>query len=161
MSAGSPWPGLPLPGGGAFPSNQCHVARQRGGVAGGGAGATGRPDPAPPRPSAFPVLRTAHPASIGRKSANALSATGQQLIVLHAGDERAIVAAFATLVEQHVGALIVGSDPLFRTQLVTLAAGQVPAIYPSREIPEAGGLMSYGVNTDDMYRQAGVYPDEF
>jgi putative tryptophan/tyrosine transport system substrate-binding protein len=61
----------------------------------------------------------------------AVHAIGQQLIVIHAGDERAIAAAFAALVEQHVGALIVGSDPSFGTQLVTLAAGHaVPAIYP-------------------------------
>ena len=88
----------------------------------------------------------------------AARATGQQLIVLHAADKRAIVAAFATLVEQHVGALIVGSDPFFSTQLVTLAAGlAVPAIYPSRNTAEAGGLMSYGINDADVYRQAGIY----
>jgi putative ABC transport system substrate-binding protein len=88
----------------------------------------------------------------------AAHAIGQQLTVLHAGDERAIAAAFAALVEQHVGALIVGSDPFFRSQVVTLAAGHaVPAIYPSRVMAEAGGLMSYGINDADVYRQAGVY----
>src|SRR5262245_4558291 len=88
----------------------------------------------------------------------AARAIGHQLVVLHAGDERGIVAGFTALVEQHVGALIVGSDPFFRTQLVTLAAGHaVPAIYASRELAEAGGLMSYGINNADVYRQAGVY----
>jgi putative ABC transport system substrate-binding protein len=58
-------------------------------------------------------------------------------------------------------ALLVNADPLFlarRVQLITLAAHQsVPTIYPNREYPEAGGLMSYGPSLTDQFRQSGVY----
>jgi putative tryptophan/tyrosine transport system substrate-binding protein len=56
---------------------------------------------------------------------------------------------------------LVGGTPLAhnrRVHLVTLAAyHRVPALYPLREFPEAGGLMSYGTNITDAHRQAGVY----
>jgi putative tryptophan/tyrosine transport system substrate-binding protein len=91
----------------------------------------------------------------------AAHAVGQQLVVLNAADEGTIDAAFATIVEQRVGALLVGSDPYFlvrRTQLIALATRHaVPAIYQSRDMAEAGGLMSYGINNAEAYRQAGIY----
>ena len=69
--------------------------------------------------------------------------------------------AFATFVRERPDALFVGSDALFvsrRVQLANLASRHaVPATYSSREIAEVGGLMSYGANIQDAWRQAGVY----
>jgi len=67
----------------------------------------------------------------------------------------------ATLAQQRPGALLVANDPLFaarRDRLVALVARhRIPAIYSQREYVEAGGLMSYGTNFADIYRQVGVY----
>ena len=87
---------------------------------------------------------------------------GLQIQVLNASTSREIDAAFATLARERPDALFVGSDPFFtsrRVQLVNLAARHaVPAIYfRSREFAEVGGLMSYGANLTDAYRQVGVY----
>jgi len=87
--------------------------------------------------------------------------TGQQLIVLRAGSDREIDAAFASLVQQRARALLIGTAPFFLTRaqkLVGLAARHaVPVMYYRREFPEAGGLMSYGASTAEMYHQMGVY----
>src|SRR5262249_46531417 len=87
---------------------------------------------------------------------------GKQIEVFEASTGRDIDTAFASLAQKPVDALdVVGTGPLQynrRVQLVTLAAyHKVPAIYPQRETAEAGGLMSYGTNLSDAYRQAGVY----
>ncbi len=86
---------------------------------------------------------------------------GQQIRVVSAGTERDLDTTFAGLVEQGVGALLVGNDPFFNVRadrLVALAARHaLPAIYPYREFPAAGGLMSYGTNLHDGYRLVGVY----
>ena len=92
----------------------------------------------------------------------AARAIGLQIQVLNASTSREIDAAFATLVRERPDALFVGPDAFFtsrRVQLATLAARHaVPAIYPRRvNIAEAGGLMSYGTNIADAYRQVGVY----
>ena len=88
-------------------------------------------------------------------------AISQQIRIVSAGTERDIDTIFADLVQQGVGALVVGNDPFFNArpdQLVALAAGHaVPAIYPYREFATAGGLMSYGSNFADTYRLVGVY----
>src|SRR6202022_515802 len=79
----------------------------------------------------------------------------------NASTSREIDAAFATIVRERPDALFVGNDPFFttrRVQLVLLAGRHgLPAIYWAREFAEAGGLMSYGSNIVDVYRQVGVY----
>ena len=91
----------------------------------------------------------------------AARAMGLQIQVLNASTSREIDAAFATIVRERPDALFVGSDPFFnsrRVQLALLAARHaVPAIYSGREYAEVGGLMSYGTNITDAYRQVGVY----
>ena len=80
---------------------------------------------------------------------------------MKAGNESEIDAACASLVELHVGALVVASDPFFterRDQLVELAARYaVPAIYHLHGFVTAGGLISYGTPTLDWYRGSGIY----
>src|SRR5262245_58619780 len=91
----------------------------------------------------------------------AARAMGLQIHVLKASTSREIGAAFATLVHERPDALFVGVDALFgsrRLQLALLAARHaVPTSFPTREDAEAGGLMSYGANVTDAYRQVGVY----
>ena len=91
----------------------------------------------------------------------AARAMGLQIQVLNASTSREINAAFASFVRERPDALFVGADPFFisrRVQLVHLAARHaLPAIYPGRDYAEAGGLMSYGSNIADAYRQVGVY----
>ena len=84
-----------------------------------------------------------------------------ELPVLKAGVDSEIDAAFASLVQQQVGALVVQADAFFtsrRGKLVALAARKgVPAIYALREFSAAGGLISYGSSLTATYRQAGIY----
>ena len=91
----------------------------------------------------------------------ASSAIGQQIEVLYANTGRDIDAAFASLAQKPIDALLVAPSPLSnnrRVQLTTLAAyHRVPAIYSLRQAAEAGGLMSYGTSLTDAYRQAGIY----
>jgi putative ABC transport system substrate-binding protein len=91
----------------------------------------------------------------------AAATVGQRLSVLHASNSQEINAAFLAMVQRHSPALMIVTDPLFtsrRVQLVTLAARHaIPAIYTSREFSEVGGLMSYGTNLPEVYRQVGVY----
>ena len=91
----------------------------------------------------------------------AARAMGLQIQVLNASTSREIDAAFATFVRERPDALFVGGDPFFNTrrvQLAILAARHaIPATYAEREYAEAGGLMSYGSNITDAYRQVGVY----
>jgi putative ABC transport system substrate-binding protein len=86
---------------------------------------------------------------------------GQQFEIVEASSERDFEIAFAAIAQLHARALFVSADPLFtgrRTQLAALAAQYaIPASYSFRELAVAGGLMSYGVNLTDIYRQAGVY----
>jgi putative tryptophan/tyrosine transport system substrate-binding protein len=91
----------------------------------------------------------------------AARAIGLQIPVLNASTSREINAAFATLVRERPDALFVGGDPFFssrRIQLVHLATlHKVPAIFSNRDYVEAGGLMSYGSNIVDAWRQLGTY----
>ena len=86
---------------------------------------------------------------------------GLQINALHASTDDEINAAFRTMVQQQTAALILAADPFFdtrRSQLVVLAAyNNLPAIYQFREYAAAGGLMSYGIDAIDAYRQIGIY----
>jgi putative ABC transport system substrate-binding protein len=92
---------------------------------------------------------------------DAAGALGLQIQVLNASTSREIEAAFATLVREQADALFVAAEIYFtsrRVQLATLAAHyRVPTAYNAREAVEVGGLMSYGTDRADMYRQVGVY----
>jgi putative tryptophan/tyrosine transport system substrate-binding protein len=92
---------------------------------------------------------------------SAVSALGFDLIVLNASSEHEIDTAFASVAERRIGALLVTSDPFLfgrRQQIVSLAAGQaIPTLYFSREFAAVGGLMSYGANLSDAFRQSGTY----
>jgi putative ABC transport system substrate-binding protein len=91
----------------------------------------------------------------------AARAKGVQLHILKAGTESEIDDAFASLVQQHAGALVVGPDAFFDSQYAQLVAWAarhaVPAIYFAREFVAAGGLISYGTSLTGAYRQLGVY----
>ena len=81
--------------------------------------------------------------------------------MLNASTSREIDAAFTTFVSARLDALFVGGDPFLdsrRVQLVQLAnLHRVPATYSGREYAEVGGLMSYGSDITDAYRQVGIY----
>jgi putative ABC transport system substrate-binding protein len=91
----------------------------------------------------------------------AARAKGVRLIILKAGTENEIDAAFASLVQLHAGALLVQTDPFFndrRDQIVALASRHaVPAIYGLREFAASGGLISYGTSFTAAFRLVGVY----
>jgi putative ABC transport system substrate-binding protein len=86
---------------------------------------------------------------------------GQKLIVLSARTEQDIDLAFASLGQQQATALVVNTDAFFLTQRNQLASLEaryaIPTIHDLREYTAGGGLMSYGTNLPDAYRQAGIY----
>jgi putative ABC transport system substrate-binding protein len=96
-----------------------------------------------------------------REVGAAARAIGLQIQVLKASTIGEINAAFATFARERPDALFVGQEPFFnsrRTQLVHLATRYaIPASYTARDFAEAGGLMSYGANIADAWRQAGSY----
>jgi putative ABC transport system substrate-binding protein len=96
-----------------------------------------------------------------REIKEAARSLGLQVEVLNAGTERAIDSAFASLVKERAGALLVATDLFLtdrRDQLVALSRRHaVPTMYPRREFFDAGGLMSYGTSLADASREAGVY----
>jgi putative ABC transport system substrate-binding protein len=98
---------------------------------------------------------------IMRDVQEAAHAKAVQLHILKASTESEIDAAFATLVQLHIGALLVGTDGFFssrREQLVALASRHaIPAIYEYREFAAAGGLISYGTSIPAANRQIGIY----
>jgi putative tryptophan/tyrosine transport system substrate-binding protein len=85
----------------------------------------------------------------------------QQVQIFTASSDADFDGVFETLVKQQIGALIVASDAFFsgrRGRIVALAARRgVPAIYERRDFPDAGGLISYGHDRADAYRQLGIY----
>jgi putative ABC transport system substrate-binding protein len=99
--------------------------------------------------------------NIIRDMHEAARAKGVHLAILQAGTEGEIDAAFASLVEQHAGALLVAGDVFFfnrREQFLALASRHaVPASYAWRDVAAAGGLISYGIDNIAVWRQAGTY----
>ena len=83
------------------------------------------------------------------------------LVFLDASTDAELDAAFASLVQQRAGGLVITSNPFIAghvDQIVALAARYaMPTIYPLREFAMAGGLMSYGLSITEAYRQVGFY----
>jgi len=101
-----------------------------------------------------------------QQTADALAtarALGRQVMVLKIDKAEELDAAFSTLVNEHADALVIASAPFFDNVAINdkLAAltmrNTMPAIYQQRAFPAAGGLMSYGANYNDAFRQAGIY----
>jgi putative ABC transport system substrate-binding protein len=96
-----------------------------------------------------------------REAQEAAPTLGLQIQILNAATTGEIDAAFAGFARERPDALFVAADGFFssrRVQLVTLAAvNKIPATYWDRELVAAGGLMSYGTNITDSFRQVGVY----
>jgi putative ABC transport system substrate-binding protein len=99
--------------------------------------------------------------SMLRDIPEAARALGLQIQVVNASSIREIDAAFAALVHEHADALFVSPESFFtsrRVQLATLAAhNAIPTAHSNRDLVEAGGLMSYGTDIADTYRQVGDY----
>ena len=96
-----------------------------------------------------------------RETEAAARTIGLTLNVFHAAAERDFDPVLAEIAERRIGGLVIGSDPFFNTQSEQLAGlflhHSLPAAYQYREFAAAGGLMSYGGNTADPFRQAGIY----
>jgi putative ABC transport system substrate-binding protein len=110
------------------------------------------------------LVNPANPSAIEdtlREIPEAARALGLQIAVLKASTSREIETAFSTLVLDRADALFVAPDAFFVSrpvQFATLAAHhRVPAAYTQRAFVEVGGLMSYGTDIPDMFRQVGVY----
>src|ERR1700731_4279080 len=106
----------------------------------------------PVNPNAEPQLRDLQAAA---------QTLGLQLVTVGASNEAEIDSVFPTLPQRQIGAMIITVDGYLisrQDQLVALANRYaVPTIYPLRQYAEAGGLMSYGANLPDAYRQCGIY----
>jgi len=91
----------------------------------------------------------------------AARAIGLQIQVVNASTSGEIDAAFAAFVREQVDALFIGPGGVFSNRRVHIANQAmrhgIPATYSQREFPEIGGLMSYGTNLTDSWRQVGIY----
>lgn len=118
-----------------------------------------------PKSAAIGVLLDPHAAEFApeeREAKEAARALGRDILVVRAGTEPELEAAFATISRARPGALLVGAGAFLsrsqHRQIVAFAARQaLITIYLLREAVVAGGLMSYGTSQPDTYRQAGVY----
>jgi putative ABC transport system substrate-binding protein len=118
-------------------------------------------------PKAVRIAVLLNPANVATADAylraipEAARTTGLQVQFLNASTSQDIEAALATLARDRVDALLVAGDAFFfsrRVQFATLTARHaIPAAYSLRAYVEAGGLMSYGTDDPDRYRQAGIY----
>jgi putative ABC transport system substrate-binding protein len=121
-------------------------------------------------PSASVIAALVNPANPNsdtdaKEAQKAAHLLGLQLQVLSVRNEQEIGLAFASLVELRVGALVIEGDPLFAvsrlslgSQIIAQAARHaIPAIYQASSFADAGGLMSYGSNVEDLFRKVGIY----
>jgi putative ABC transport system substrate-binding protein len=92
---------------------------------------------------------------------SAAGSTRQQILVLNVSNESDLRNAFMAITQRRAGAVLVQSDPFLNSRLDQIAAlaaqHRVPAVSPFREFVRAGGLMSYGTDAVDAYRQLGLY----
>jgi ABC-type uncharacterized transport system substrate-binding protein len=96
-----------------------------------------------------------------RELGEAAGTISQRVIITKASNDTELEAAFALLTSAGAGALLVAADPYFDTQRARIIAfallSRLPAIYQFREYATAGGLLSYGVDLTEAYRQFGIY----
>jgi putative ABC transport system substrate-binding protein len=96
-----------------------------------------------------------------RDAGPAVAAMGLQIQIIRASTNREIDAAFAAIASDRSTALFVAADPFFNSRRVHLSLAamrhEIPAIYSGREYSEVGGLITYGSDIADAYRQAGLY----
>jgi putative ABC transport system substrate-binding protein len=106
----------------------------------------------PHSPDAAPEIRDVQAAA---------HANNLQLRLINASTPAEIDVAFAAIAAQRPDALLIGGDPFYLVQRQNIAAqvarAGLVAVYPSREFADAGGLISYGTNIPNSYRQAGIY----
>jgi ABC-type uncharacterized transport system substrate-binding protein len=92
---------------------------------------------------------------------SAAKALGRDLLLVSASDVNGIESAFSQLVNQNIGGLVVPQNAFLNNQRKMIAAlaarERIPTIYDAREAVVAGGLMSYGIDYSDVYRQLGTY----
>ena len=118
-------------------------------------------------PTATSIAHLVNPANAAfgetetRELREAARTFGVNLLVLQVTNPDELEPAFATMMRERVGGVVVGGDALFidlRYDIITLAARhRVPVLYPWRQATAAGGLASYGTDFDESFRQAGVY----
>lgn len=96
-----------------------------------------------------------------RDAEQAAAAMGLQIQIIRASTSREIDAAFAVIASDRSTALFVATDPFFNSRRVQLSLAamrhEIPALYSGREYSEVGGLITYGSDIADAYRQAGLY----
>jgi putative ABC transport system substrate-binding protein len=121
---------------------------------------------APSRPIAFLINSDLAPAATTNERIEpmeqAAGALGRQLVVIDlAGREKALPAVFAGMAQQDVGGFVISTEALysvFRDQVIGLSARHgIAAIFPNREYPRSGGLISFGADLYEHYRIAGSY----
>ena len=101
-------------------------------------------------------------ADVGRRNVETAARTfGREVRIVEASKDADLGKAFATFAEAHVGGVVMAANPLFnnlRDHILALTTRlRLPAVYETREFVVAGGLMSYGTNVPEVYRQIGIY----
>ena len=121
---------------------------------------------APSRPIAFLLNSDLAPAGttnerIGQMEAAATALSRQLVVIDLAGREKALPAVFAAMAQQDIAAFVISTEALysvFRDQVIGLSARHgIAAIFPNREYPHSGGLISFGADIYEHYRIAGTY----